>query len=206
MGHLKMKITNYIKWATLALLTAFSLNFVGCEKDSPLTATEESDNISRPTAVAANGKTIQFLSVGEQGSNSLNKTTTGQKYVDKSQGGSISVAAPGVSFYLRIPENSIDISKTVTMTYDDKNFQGITDLVFGPHGTHFSTPALLYAKITGLNLKGVNPDKVKFYYVNDNGQWEEMVVQSIAVYPAHGAVKIEGAELPHFSRYAVASE
>ena len=201
-----MKRFKFIKQITFALLAAFSLTFTGCEQDSPLTASDESNNLIRPTAVAANGKTIQFLSVGEQGSNSLNKTTTGQKYVNKSQGGNISVAASGVSFYLRIPQNSIDISKTVTMTYDDQNFQGFTDLVFGPHGTQFSSPALLDAKITGLNLKGVNPDKVKFYYVNDNGQWEEMVVQSIAVYPAYGAVKIAGAELPHFSRYAVASE
>ena len=159
-------------------------------------------------AVAASGRTIRFLGVSKENlsqSTSLRKEVT-SKYISKSQGGIISLDSQQGGFYLQIPGGSIDYSKMVTMEYDEQNNQGFTDLVFGPHGTQFSSPAILEFKVGGVDLTGVDPDKVKFYYVNDNGHWEEMKVAGIYVSVAAGVVKVSGAKLSHFSRYAVAAE
>jgi len=193
----------------LIALMMGALVLVGCEQDTPLQANNNSLP-EQPTAISASGKTLRFLGFTEKSHNALNKKKRSEKQIQKSKGGDITLEDKGaereVKFKLKIPKNSIDFDKTVSMEYDDQNFEGFADLVFGPHGTQFSTPALLDLEVKGLDLNGVDFDKIKIYYVNDNGQWEEMVAKKIEVKVKEGKVKIEKAELPHFSRYALAAD
>jgi hypothetical protein len=193
----------------LLLLALFGLALVGCEQDTPLQAIDNNSS-PEPTAVSASGKTIHFLGFAEKNKNTLNKKKKTEEYIQKDKGGDIKLddktTIREVKFHLKIPKNSIDFGKLVSMEYDDQNFEGFADLVFGPHGTQFSSPALLDFEVKGLDLTGVNPEDVKLFYVNENGQWEEMVAKKIEVKVQDGKVKIDDAELPHFSRYALAAD
>ena len=114
--------------------------------------------------------------------------------------------APQVIVDLRVPANSIDNSKTITATFDDNDNIGEADLVFGPHGTQFSTPALLTMECLNFDLSGLNPDDIKFYYLNENGQWEEHPCHEIVISIEWGVIRVVDAQIPHFSRYAIGME
>ena len=205
-----MKLTKFFKLAALTLLTGLSFTFFSCEQMAPNSAIGEESVQSRASAVTADGKTIYFLDFAENSANSLNKVTTKSKFINKSSGGSFVLKAStpqfNVAFKLLVPANSIDHSKTVSMTFDDHNNLGFTEVVFGPHGTQFSSPALLDIEASGLNLSGLNPNNVKLYYVNENGHWEEMVAGSVSVSIPTGTVYVNDAQIPHFSRYALAAD
>jgi hypothetical protein len=83
---------------------------------------------------------------------------------------------------------------------------GEADLVFGPHGTRFSLPALLTIECKNFDLSGINPGDLKFYYVNENGQWQEHPAHEIFVDVQWGTIRVVDAQIPHFSRYAIGME
>ena len=201
-----MKLSKLIKKTLGIALAALAITFSGCDQQNNVIAPDSSAQKERPTAVAADGKTIQFIGFNENHRSSLNKVYTVEEYVTKKRGGKLEISTIDAYFSLDIPSKSIDFDKVVSMTYDDQNFLGFTDVVFGPHGTQFSKPALLNVSLQNMDLTGINPNKVSLYYVNDNGQWEKMVVESITVEPVTGTVIVLNAQIPHFSRYAVASE
>ena len=203
-------IIAYSKILTLTLLTALGLFLNGCQQDSTVSGPVEDVTVDRATAVAASGKTIRFLGFGENVNQQFDKSTTKTKYIPKGQGGEFSLSQENnglhVEFKLKVFPQTIDFTKTISMTFDDQNYEGFTDLVFGPHGTQFSSPAHLNMQAEGLDLSDVDPNNVTLYYVNDNGVWEEMVVESILIDVDDGKVKIKNAQIPHFSRYALAED
>jgi hypothetical protein len=201
-----MKLNKLIKKTLGIALAAIAITFSGCDQQNNVIAPDSSAQNERPTAVAADGKTIHFIGFNENHQRSLNKVTTVEKMITKKRGGMLELSTVDAYFSLEVPSKSIDDDKIVSMTYDDQNFQGFTDIVFGPHGTQFSKPALLNVSLQNMDLTGMDPNKVGLYYVNDNGQWEKMVVESITVEPVTGTVIVLNAQIPHFSRYAVASE
>ena len=162
------------------------------------------------TTTSAEGKEIRLFSFGKTGGDRFNKTTATQQWINKNTGGSMSMRHSGneiqASFYLKVAAGAIDYSKTISMAFDDLNNQGFTDVVFGPHGTQFSSPALLSIKAAGLDLSGVDPNNVHLYYINDDGQWEEMICGSIYVDVARGYAVVMDAQLNHFSRYALGAD
>ncbi len=84
---------------------------------------------------------------------------------------------------------------------DKKSF----DMEFGPGGTVFANPALLNIIAVNLNFKKINPETLAIYYDNpDTGQWEKINSENVVVDEEHGYLRIRNAQIPHFSRYAVA--
>ena len=201
-----MKFNKLIKKTLGIALAALAITFSGCDQQNNVIAPDSNAQSERPTAVAADGKTIHFIGFNENHRSSLNKIYTVEKYITKKHGGKLEISTSDAYFSLDIPSKSIDNDKFVSMKYDDLNFLGFTDVVFGPHGTQFSKPALLNVSLQNMDLTGINPDKVALYYVNDNGQWEKMVVESITVDLITGTVIVLNAQINHFSRYAVASD
>ena len=193
-----------------SLLAALLFILAGCNQDAPIAALDETPQTDRPTAISASGKTIQFLSFTDTRAAALSKTTTVQTFIQKNQGGSLVLNhftdAMQAYIQLDVAAGAIDFSKTISMTFDDENYEGFTDIVFGPHGTQYSTPALLDVIVTGVDLTGVDPNNVHLYYVNDNGVWEEMIVSSITIDFYNSRVIIIDAQLPHFSRYAIGAD
>jgi hypothetical protein len=68
----------------------------------------------------------------------------------------------------------------------------------------FSQPVILNYTITGVDLSGVNPDDVNFYYVDTNGNLAPTVNDGVTVDLNSGTLNVVNAQLPHFSRWAYA--
>lgn len=206
-----MKATNrQVRSAIFSVFTALlMLLFSSCQTEVFNPADAEVPAPDRAVAETVDGRSIQFLSMSAIHYNSLNKITTSSKYVPMNAGAELKLKAKGnltAEIKLNILSNTIDYSKTVTMQFDDNNFAGFSDIVFGPHGTQFSAPALLDFEVTGIDLTGINPANVGLYYVNDNGQWEEIVCGQIEVNVGAEIIAVQDAELHHFSRYALAAD
>ena len=200
-----MKAAQLLKTTIVLTLLAIGLLFNGCANDNPT---------GIQTGQTADGKTIKFIPLFDTNSNSLNKVTTVSKYISKSSGGNLHFyhiantgsPKPEVMVDLNVPANAIDYSKTITATFDDFDNIGEADLVFGPHGTQFSNPALLTMECKNFNLSGLNPNNIKFYYVNPSGQWVVHPAHEIYVNVQWGTIRVVNAQIPHFSRYAIGVE
>ncbi len=72
---------------------------------------------------------------------------------------------------------------------------------FLPHVDQFNIPAEYDLELEGLDLFGVDPNNVMFVYENPNGDLECVQFEKMEVDIEKGKLKIEGALLPHFSRF-----
>lgn len=194
-----------MKYFRIAMLTVLgaALLFSGCEQQQ--TTAPDVGAVEQPA------QNIKIIPIGVE-SSSLKKVTTESKLMTPEEGGWIQLFHVGddtsdvIFVYSRlvIRPNTMSDTAEVSLTVDDQHFAGVTDVVFEPHGTTFSQPALLTLYAYGVNLTGVNPDKLSLYYVNEEtGLWEPMEYQYMYVSQELGIIYILNGELPHFSRYAL---
>jgi hypothetical protein len=193
-----------IKKAIVATL-AISIMFIyGCSKNTPFEPNEA------PKTVVVDGQTVRFLQLFPTDENSLNKVTSVSQYINKSTGGSIhlhhipdasSKFKTEVVIDLKISANTIDYSKTVSMTVND--LLGQSAVEFGPHGTVYSSPAMLTIECKNVDFTGINPANLKLYYVNPNGQWTVHPAHEIYVDKTWKIIRVVNAQIPHFSKYAI---
>lgn len=100
---------------------------------------------------------------------------------------------------LTVPANN-SFSGTRDITMEVSNEAGVD---FYPSMT-FNQPVILNYTITGLDLTGVDPNDVGFYYVDTNGNLTATENDGVSVDVSTGTLKVFNAELPHFSRWAYA--
>ena len=101
---------------------------------------------------------------------------------------------------LRFRENSLAASDTIYFEWAaSETFDGmLSGLEFGPHGTQFQRPVILFLSYKAADLNGINEDDLQFFYYNDViGVWELMPCE---VDKVHKRVRVR---LQHFSRYAL---
>ena len=197
--------------ATGVLLTAFALNFNACTENSPLIA--EANRTSSQNE-------LHFISLGQK-SPCLNKK--GKKdnvlvevteFVTYKDGGELIIDYKGyehgggdevVKTTFKVFSETISQNAGLVLSMTDALVSGGVDVSFQPHGITFGVPALLNIEATNVDLSGVKPKNIGIYYVNEEtGKWEEMQTYDIIVKKREGYLKIIDAEIPHFSRYAVA--
>ena len=65
----------------------------------------------------------------------------------------------------------------------------------------FNIPLVLNLKITGVDLTGINPNDINFYYFAQDGSVFSVQNDGITIVPQTGTLEITNAKLPHFSRY-----
>ena len=197
-----MKTSKKLNALLLGITTA-ALMGVGCGKMGE----ESTFSPALDMSVAPAKKEITFLSLGNPDVNVLKKVTTTSKWMSKSTGGSLHLhhISNGIEVVvdLRIDPNTMSYSTTVSATVDDGSYVGESDVVFGPHGLQFSSPANMTMEAKNLDLSGINPDNIKLYYINDNGQWVEQPCHEIYVNVQWGIIRVVDAKLDHFSRYAL---
>jgi hypothetical protein len=114
----------------------------------------------------------------------------------------------GVKIKFKVMPGSVTEDLEISISTDDEELAGNIFLAFGPHGTDFNPPAILDIEVSGLDLSGWSDDKnhaINIFYVSE-GDWEVMKSKKIIVKKNEGYLKIKGAELPHFSRYAIGAE
>ena len=109
-----------------------------------------------------------------------------------------------VNSHLDIAPNSISSDITVSLRLPHDMVLTEVDIVFGPHGTDFSTPAEFMLVANNLDLSGIgNPEDVGFYYYHeDTGLWE-LLEAELVVNLENGHINAK-AFIDHFSRYALA--
>ncbi len=105
----------------------------------------------------------------------------------------------------KVFSETISEDADLVLTLFDNLTAGDVDVTFQPHGIVFSQPALLNIEVKDADLSSVDENTIGLYYVNqETGQWESMQTYDITVKKDEGYLKIIDAEIPHFSRYAVA--
>ena len=98
---------------------------------------------------------------------------------------------------LKFPKGAFEGEKEITNTLYTK----FAEAIFEPHVPSFNLPAEYDLELEGLDLFGVNPANVMFVYQNPNGDLEVVECEKMEVDIEKGKLKIEGALLPHFSRF-----
>lgn len=113
----------------------------------------------------------------------------------------------GIEATLSVSPGSVTSLVNLSLSIDDQIIGGEVLLTFGPHGTVFDPPARLNLKVSGLDLRNVDPNSINMYYINEvSGNWEQMQSDNIIVNVNKGTIQVINGRLPHFSRYAIGAE
>jgi len=177
------------KLLTLSLLS-FIL-FFGCNQDSEVTS---------PTTLSVEK---QWITLPNNGGLSVEETfTKTKKNADGNRGWNITfdhTFSNGVRAYgdLDCSKNAYTGRLTFSFTLSDN--ATVTD--FNPSPFTFDKPVRYTIIYEGLDLTGVNPEDVDFYYVAPGGGLVKAQYTQLEVDIAAGRLMVLDAKLPHFSRY-----
>jgi hypothetical protein len=179
----------------LTLIIFSFLLFIGCNQESEVTA---------PTTSSTNPSVEkQWITLPNNGSLSVEETfTKTKKNADGSRGWNIVVDhtfSNGVRTYgdLDCPKNAYDGKLTFSYTLSSD----VTVIDFDPSPFTFNIPVEYTIIYEGLDLTGVNPEDVDFYYVAPGGALVKAEYTRLEVNIATGRLFVLDAKLPHFSRY-----
>ncbi len=96
---------------------------------------------------------------------------------------------------LTVPVGAYNGAENITMQIGDD-----AGIDFSP-SMIFNTPVILNLKFTGVDLSGVDPNAINFYYFAPDGSTQLVKSDSIYINVSTGTLQIFNAQLPHFSRY-----
>jgi len=182
-------------------------NFSGCSKDFfPRAPKDEviTEEVQKPNHP-------QFLSYGKV-LPSLKKTILVSKYFSEEDGGTLRLKYKidtetgdvHVNIKLKIHQNSLPGDAEICMSVDNEQFLADLDILFGPAGLDFIEPADLDVTVDGIDLSGTDASAIDVYYYDpETDQWNPMNSKKVTVDVDKGTIKVQKAELPHFSRYAL---
>ncbi len=184
----------------LSYLTALLLlSFVGCMQESNVTEPVNGiDKAQAKTIIMLPAKADLNVEDVFTASQTINGISGGEIHLVKSYLAS-SGKTVNIDCSLTVPANgSFADSRDITMQVSDE-----AGVDFFPSMT-FNEPVILSFKISGLDLSGIDPDDVEFYYVDQSGNLAPTVNNGVTVDNATGTLSVEHAQLPHFSRWAYA--
>ncbi|MHB1686711.1 MAG: hypothetical protein ACYCVH_04970 [Ignavibacteriaceae bacterium] len=181
-----------MKKILLALFT-LSLFYFGCS--------DLGTNVN-PSPVASSSKTA--IKLPAKTSASIEGVFSASKLIAGNKGGSLELhngysSVRGnvtVDAELSIPAGAYKGVKNITMQVGDD-----AAIDFSPSMV-FDAPLTLTLKFTGVNLLGVDPSSVNFYYFAPDGSTQLVNNDGIIVDTQSGTLEIINAKLPHFSRYS----
>jgi hypothetical protein len=179
----------------------FFLGFIiGCGKESDLVGPIDSTEGNEPN----------WIAIPSAESKSLQKEIFTGKWIcgNKRSVLKIRTSYPACTPFRFIKINALaEIQKKsfegctfVTMSINDR--YGIT--TFAPEIV-FSKPVIYNLCISGLDLRGIDPETVKFVYMAPDGQYHEAEYDHLNVDLKSGMLQVINAKLPHFSRYGFAN-
>lgn len=177
----------------LFLILPIVFFFSACSEKNLLNEPVSKNEISFIKLPASNGqlaKTVTFSSM-------INGETGGQILINHSYvtSGGMSVQIFGS---LVIPAHAFSGSKNISINLNDE----YAVLDFSPSPFQFNLPLKLNLVYGGLNLNGIDQNKIKFYYISDDGTRTELIkVESNIFNLFTGTIGIVKAELNHFSRF-----
>ncbi len=175
------------------------LSYMGCMQES---------NINEPINAVEKSQTKTIIMLPEKADISVEDVFSASQNINGVTGGVLHMvksyqASNGqtvnIDCKLTVPANSsFGDTRNITMQIGDQ-----AGVDFYPSMT-FSQPVLLDYTITGLNLNGINPSDIKFYFVDQNGNTTPTVNNGVYVNIGSGTLTVVNVQLPHFSRWAYA--
>lgn len=206
-------------------MVSLLFNFTACNTGSPLSSTEESPFAQDNVQIIDLGNAFTSLNKGDLEVSAVVTPEDGGQLVlikgkafeaqkeDFKENGEIKIIEEdeldilgfddesGFIVSLKVLPNSVKETTELSLKMKKKSF----DMKFGPPGIVFGNPALLNIIAVNLKLKNVNLETLGTYYDNpETDQWEKIDSEDIIVDEEHGFLRIRNAQIPHFSRYAVA--
>ena len=207
-------------------MVSLLFNFTACNTSSPLSSPDESPFAQDNVILVDLGDDFASLNKGELKASAVVTPEDGGQLVlikgkafkdqnkDFKENGEIEIIdddsldivgfgkKSGFVVSLTVLPNSVKETTELSLIMDKKRF----DMKFGPAGTVFANPALLNIIGVNLKLKKVNLETLGIYYHNpETGQWHKIDSKyDVIVDKKQGFLRIRDAQIPHFSRYAVA--
>jgi len=194
-----------MKFFLSALFTI--LMMIGCQDTSNIT-----DPIDNPYSDGLNKKPsheeYELISLPTKAAEWQGATFSVSKQINGNTGGQVQmfdyyVTSSGLPFYifisLNIPKNAFTGTQTITMTLDDE----YAYIHFYPE-MDFNKDLILNQYFQGIDLiqfGGNYLQEMDFVYIDDDGKLEVIEKNSVTLNNIIGLVKIEGARIPHFSRF-----
>jgi hypothetical protein len=175
--------------------TAFIL-FSGCDNGSELITTYNDKQLDKPN----------WISLPDIEGTHIENSFTVTKKINGSQGGFLTTqhsyfggpfGSVTINAELIIEQGAYPGNKLITITNDD--FECVT--AFDPEFDNFNRLVTYSIKYTGIDLSGINPNRVKFAYIASNGDLEFAQHQGINIDLSSGTIQVINAIIPHFSRY-----
>lgn len=134
--------------------------------------------------------------------------TSVEEWVSADDGGTVElrykVKRVDVELEFQVLPHSLSDSAKISMSLPDGlQMLADVDMTFGPSGTVFEPAAQLEIDARGLDLSGIDPNKIGFFFYNkEEGFWEKMEA-TVEVHEASQRVHVT-TYVSHFSRYAIA--
>ena len=182
----------------IAVLTLVTLVFIGCsDNNNPIAPTDSSNQ-------ALESQTFIPLPAPENPDLSVERWFYAWGMIDGNSGGEIELEKSyrsrkgkvKVEAELEIDGGSFAGEKFIFYLVNDK--KGTID--FFP-GMTFDKDLTFSVKFEGVKLKNVDPDNVKFAYIDNDGNTVISDYDELNVDVEEGVLEVKGAKISHFSRY-----
>ena len=173
------------------ITTLLIVLFMGCSKNANINSPID-DQVKEPNWIKLPGHNIQSVETDVSVSQMVNGSDETLMEINTGYAGGIH-GWISITANARFQRYSFTGQRYITMSVNDQ----FGTATFSPSGS-FSKPVIYNLTIMGVDLRNVDPAKVKFVYLSSNGNYYEPVYQSMYVEKQSGKLQIINAELPHF--------
>ncbi len=180
----------------LMLIIALGTLFLfGCQDESSIVEPVDTQ-IQQPQT----GK--HWLTFSDNQKNSIEELYYLSKWINGTSGGGFYFHGTMssdvyVAGQLYVPAGAYEGAKKMGVTLNSETVTAD----FSPSPTTFEKPVLYSIEYYGVDLSGINPNKVDFYYIDGNGKLVKAKYDNIVIDVDKGLLAVYKAQLPHFSRY-----
>lgn len=175
----------------LLVIALISLLVIGCNEQMTVNAP-----VNDPV------KKVEWLTIKSDHGLAVEGTKTWAKTIVGSTGATFSstkALCEYTSAYVKIqvPAGAFTGTKIINATLNCMTLYAD----FAPTPLTFNIPIYYTVEYTGVDLSGIDPNNLDFYYIDGSGNMVKAIYDEIYVDVANNKLGVINARLPHFSRY-----
>jgi hypothetical protein len=158
------------------------------------------EQMSVNTPVDNSTKKVKWLTISDNSGLSVEGSKTWSKSIIGTNGGlfrGTKSLSANISAFVEVwvPAGAFTGTKTISATLNSETLYAD----FAPTPMTFNTPIYYTVEYFGVNLEGIDPTTVDFYYIDGSGNMVKAEYSEI--YVEEGWLCVVDAKIPHFSRY-----